>query len=281
MLAPREKGVDVQVLTARERAVVAAIAEAFFPSRGAIGVDAAAAGVVAYVDTFLARLGRPQRLQLRALLLLFEVGTAAGRRGVRFSAAPLGERVARLESWEQADRYHQRAAFAALRWLFTLAYVANPDVQRRIGVPAPVPRPPAPVRRSADRRRLRGLARRRRRAGTRVARIERSLSTEQLITGIELADWTRMLARARWRVSARYLHRAAWITAWSVGAGAVGRVERARHGRRIAKARSTRRRSSSSATGAAARRTSTTCWAATRTTRSPPSTASCSRPRSC
>jgi hypothetical protein len=216
----------VQVLTARECAVVAAIAEAFFPAPGPIGVDGNAAGAVPYVDTLLARLALPQRLQMRGLLLIFEVGTAVARRGVLFSAAPLGERVARLEAWERAGRYHQRALFSALRWLFTLAYLADPEVSRRIGLPELAPRPPTPVRRPG-----RGL---RLRSPTRVKRLDRRFSTDQIITGIELPRWFRMLSSAHFRVSARYLHRAAWITSWSVGATTVGAIERARYDRRIA-----------------------------------------------
>lgn len=215
----------MQVLTARERAVVAAIAEAFFPASAPIGVDGETAGVVPYVDTLLARLALAQRLQMRGLLLIFEVGTAITSRGPLFSAAPLQERVIRLQDWERADRYVQRAAFSALRWLFTLAYLADSEVQRQIGLPEPVARPPSPVRRD------RGIPRLRR--GPRVRRLERLFNTDQLITGIELPRWFRLLAGARFRVSIRYLHRVAWITGWSVGATAVGAIERRRYDRRI------------------------------------------------
>ncbi len=223
---------DVQVLTAREAALVAAIGEAFFPPADPTGIDGPSAGVVPYVDTYLARLGPAQRLQVRGLLLLFEVGTAIHRRGTLFSAAPLSERIARLKAWEGAERYHLRAAFDALRWLFILAYVADPDVQRRIGVPPPAPRPPMRLRRPGPLRRLRDA--RRRNAGARVTQLERRFSTDQLLTGIEPSAWARTLAAERFGVSGRYLHRAAWLTAWSAAAGTVGRIERARHDRHIA-----------------------------------------------
>ncbi len=216
----------MEVLTRRESAVVAAIAEAFFPARGPIGLDGNAAGVVSYVDTLLARLPLPQRVQMRSLLLIFEVGTAISSHGALFSVAPVDERVARLQAWEQADLYLQRASFSALRWLFTLAYLADPEVQRRVGLPAPDARPPSPLRRRRKSPRLR--------RGARVRRLERLFNTDQLITGIELRLWFRLLAGARFRVSARYLHRVAWITGWSVGATAVGAVERRRYDRRIA-----------------------------------------------
>lgn len=215
----------MQVLTARECAVVAAIAEALFPACGPIGVDGNAAGIVPYVDTLLCRLPILQRVQMRGLLLIFEVGTAITSRGELFSAAPVSERVARLQAWERADPYVQRAAFSALRWIFTLAYLDDPEVQHRIGLPAPDPRPPGPMRRRRRQPKLRD--------GARVSRLERLFNTDQLVTGIELPLWFRVLADARFRVSFRFLHRVAWITAWSAGATAVGVAERARYDRSI------------------------------------------------
>lgn len=214
------------MLTTRERAVVAAIAEAFFPAREPIGIDGNAAGAVSYVDTMLSGLALPLRVQLRGLLLAFEVGTALTSRGALFSAAPLDERVARLQAWERADHYTQRALYSALRWIFTLAYLADPEVQRRIGLPEPDAHPPAPVRRPGAPRRLR--------RGPRVKRLERRFNTDQLVTGIEIPQWLRLLAGARFRVSARYLHRIAWITGWSTVATTVGAIERRRYDRRIA-----------------------------------------------
>lgn len=216
----------MQVLTSREGAVVDAIAEAFFPARGPIGVGGSAAGVVPYVDTMLARLPFAKRVQLRGLLVAFEVGTAITSRGGLFSAAPLDERIARLQAWEDADRYVQRALFSALRWLFTLAYLAEPTVQQRIGLPHNEIQPAVPLRRPG---RAPRLAR-----GARVVRLERRFNTDQLITGIEIPKWFGVLAGARFRVSLRYLHRIAWITGWSGVATAVGTVERRRYDRRIA-----------------------------------------------
>lgn len=218
-------GALLQVLTSRESAVVAAIAEALFPASGPIGVNAGSSAVP-YLDTLLARLALAQRVQMRGLLLIFEVGTAITGRGTLFSAAPIEERVARLQAWERADRYLQRAAFSALRYLFTLAYLADPEVKSRIGLPESDARPPAPLRRLTRRPRLR--------RGARVKTLERRFNTDQLITGVELPLWFRILADARFRVSARYLHRVAWITGWSAGATAVGAIERARYDRRIA-----------------------------------------------
>jgi hypothetical protein len=216
----------VHVLTARERVVVTAIAEAYFPSTDAAGLDKAAAGVAPYIDTLLARLALDKRLQLRALLMIVEVGTAIQRRGVLFSAAALDERIGRLRAWERSDRYLVRMLFAALLRIFTLGYLADPEVPRRIGIPARIPQPPAPVRRSARKHRALNAPR--------VRRLERYWSTDHILTGIELPRLVRILAGGRYRLSARYMPRTAWIAGWSVAATAVGSIERARYDRRIA-----------------------------------------------
>lgn len=59
-------------------------------------------------------------------------------------------------------------------------------------------------------------------------------STDQLITGIETADWVRLLNRNKWKVSPAYLHRLAWVSGWSVPSSVLGRMEDARFGRQLA-----------------------------------------------
>lgn len=68
----------------------------------------------------------------------------------------------------------------------------------------------------------------------RPAEIQKRWSTDQLITGIEIGDWLKLLRMNGFAVAPEYLHRAAWITAWSVGAAAFGRLEDARFGRKLA-----------------------------------------------
>jgi hypothetical protein len=64
--------------------------------------------------------------------------------------------------------------------------------------------------------------------------IKKRWSTDQLITGIELPQWLGLLKMNGFDVSPEYLHRAAWITAWSLGASVLGRVEDLRFGRQLA-----------------------------------------------
>ncbi|MCB9672884.1 MAG: sulfotransferase [Alphaproteobacteria bacterium] len=67
----------------------------------------------------------------------------------------------------------------------------------------------------------------------RVQNIMKRWSTDQLITGIETADWLKLLSKNGWRVDATYAHRLAWVSGWSVPASVMGRVEDARFGREL------------------------------------------------
>ncbi len=68
----------------------------------------------------------------------------------------------------------------------------------------------------------------------RMATLQKRWSTDQLITGVEIPDWIRMLQANDWDVSSSYLPRAAWITAWSLPSAAMGRIEDAMYGRQLA-----------------------------------------------
>ena len=61
----------------------------------------------------------------------------------------------------------------------------------------------------------------------RVDKLEDRWSTEQLITGVELPEWIRILGQNDFKVSPEYLHRLAWITGWSLPSTLFGRIENA------------------------------------------------------
>ena len=67
-----------------------------------------------------------------------------------------------------------------------------------------------------------------------VKQVENRWSTEQLITGIEIPEWLKLLAKNRFKVDPVYLHRAAWITGWSLPATLFGRLEDAIYGKKLA-----------------------------------------------
>jgi hypothetical protein len=64
--------------------------------------------------------------------------------------------------------------------------------------------------------------------------IQKRWSTDQLITGIETADWVKLLGANGYRVDPGYLHRAAWVGGLSLGTTIMGRMEDARFGRQLA-----------------------------------------------
>lgn len=68
----------------------------------------------------------------------------------------------------------------------------------------------------------------------RAQTLKKRWSNEQLIAGIELQDWLRLLRQEGFEVAPEYLHRAAWVTAWSVPAAILGRIEDLRFGRQLA-----------------------------------------------
>jgi omega-hydroxy-beta-dihydromenaquinone-9 sulfotransferase len=68
----------------------------------------------------------------------------------------------------------------------------------------------------------------------RVQEVKNRWSTDQLITGIEVQDWVKLLRDNGWQVDPTYLHRAAWITGWSLPSTVLGRLEDATYGRKLA-----------------------------------------------
>lgn len=136
-----------EVLSAREQTIVAAAADALFPGGGPIPVSGTEAGLVAYVDDNLARLGPRARLLVRLLLVLVEHGPwLFGGAPHRFSRLPLEQRLAELRRMATSRLYFRRVSFLSLRALLSMGYLANPEVAGRIGLEpnrAPFERPSA------------------------------------------------------------------------------------------------------------------------------------------
>lgn len=128
-----------QVLSAREVRVVRAIGQALFPRDKLVDVDAVDAGVVAYIDDWLVRVGPTERVQFHALIRAFDVGYPVWAKDptARLDAARVEDRRAYIESWERSATYLQRMLWEGLRGMFLFAYVDNPDVLSAIGVPVP------------------------------------------------------------------------------------------------------------------------------------------------
>ena len=68
----------------------------------------------------------------------------------------------------------------------------------------------------------------------RIQDIKKRWSTDQLITGVELPQWIKILQQNEFKVGPEYFHRAAWISGFSLGASLAGRYEDAVYGKDLA-----------------------------------------------
>lgn len=133
---PRE---SYRLLAAREVAFLDSAVAAVFPPGGAIPLAGADAGISRYADGFLASLPPHLRLQVRAMLMLFEQATiffpAPGPRGWRrFSALSPDQQVAVLTGWSGSRLFLRRIAFTALRAVLTMGYLAHPSAMRAVNL---------------------------------------------------------------------------------------------------------------------------------------------------
>jgi hypothetical protein len=139
---------EYRVVAPREAAFLEAAAEASFPPGGAIPISGREADLPGYADDFLGSLPGHLRLQVRAMLMLFEQATiffpAPGRGGRRrFSSLSQDQQVAALEGWSDSRFFVRRLAFTALRAVLTMGYLGHPIVMRHLNLapldfPSPV-----------------------------------------------------------------------------------------------------------------------------------------------
>ena len=120
-------------LSAKEQAIVASAADAFFPHGGSLAPSATEAGVVPYFSNLLAELPAGTRLLIRLLLRLVEHGPWLLGPARRFTRQTAEQRVATLRAWETSSLYFLRISFQSLRTLVGLAYLDNHDVARAVG----------------------------------------------------------------------------------------------------------------------------------------------------
>ena len=122
----------LRVLTARELAVVRALAEVMFP-RGPFPLDGVEAGVAEEVDRIVADVLEPIHANgFRVLLHTLEWGTFASR-GRTFSALPTGERAEVLVTWSDPTVFARRVVGDAFKVVLGMAYFGHPDVLAHIG----------------------------------------------------------------------------------------------------------------------------------------------------
>ncbi len=126
-----------RIVAPREAAFLDAAAEASFPAGGVMPIGGREADLPGYADAFLGSLPRHLRLQVRAMLMLFEQATlffpAPGRGGHRrFSSLSTEQQVAALEGWSTSRLFPRRLAFAALRAVLTMGYLGHPVIMRHL-----------------------------------------------------------------------------------------------------------------------------------------------------
>lgn len=141
------------LLGRKEQAVVAACADALFPPGGPIPLSGTEAGLVAYMDRYLAGLPALPRLLGRLLFHSIEHGPwLFGPRRVRFTRLRPAERAVALAEMASSPRYFRRVSFLSMRAMMTMGYLAHPEVARTMGMVADLapfersrPAPPRPV----------------------------------------------------------------------------------------------------------------------------------------
>lgn len=126
-------------LSSHEAALLAAAADATFPSGGDIPLSGTEAGILEYLDGYLASLPKRNRTLVRLLLFLFEhvtlVFRAPGLDGFRrFSALRPEQQHALLVSWGASPSRARRVVFTSLRTLLTMGYLSSPEVLRCMGL---------------------------------------------------------------------------------------------------------------------------------------------------
>ncbi len=127
------------ILRRGEYAFVESAAEVLFPGGAGLSVAGIDAHLPHYVDRHLSALPRPQRLQIRALFLLFEHLTLVfpgdgpgGRR--RFSSLSAASRVSILERVGNHSNGLVRMLYMALRAVLVLGYLGHPANLRDLGL---------------------------------------------------------------------------------------------------------------------------------------------------
>ena len=122
-------------LSAREQALVLAAADTFFAQGGPIPLSGTEAGVLSYFDAYFERCPPHQQLLIRLLLLSTELGPLAfGPWPSRFTRLNSERRTRFFAEAFSSRLYFRRLSFISLRAIMTMAYLAHPEVARRMGM---------------------------------------------------------------------------------------------------------------------------------------------------
>jgi hypothetical protein len=129
------EGLTTRHLSRKEQAILAAAADALFPPGGPIPLSGTEAGAIPYLDAYVGRVDAAQRALMRLLFQAVEHGPwLFGPRLARFTRLGAAERIVFLRLLAKSDRYFLRVIFLSLRVMLTMAYLANEEVARRMGI---------------------------------------------------------------------------------------------------------------------------------------------------
>ena len=122
------------MLSAKEQAVVAAVADALFPAEGPIPVSGTEAGLVLYMDTHTRRVPPGIRVLIHLLIAFIEHGPwLFGPKHARFTRLRPIERVEALDAMVKSSLYLRRVSFFSIRTILSMGYLANAKVAESIG----------------------------------------------------------------------------------------------------------------------------------------------------
>jgi hypothetical protein len=151
------------LLSAKEQALIAAVADAMFPPCGPIPISGTEAGLVLYMEESLRCLPKQSLALVRLLFVFIEHGPwIFGPLRPRFTKLSREARIDALARMGKSSLYIRRVAFLSMRTMLSMGYFANDVVIASIGCTpclAPFERGPMPPRpRSPDGAASRGVA---------------------------------------------------------------------------------------------------------------------------
>ncbi len=157
----KRKGASQTVLGARERLVLGALLECFFPEGAILSVRQLGTGetpvprempLLDRCESWIARIPPHVRLALRLLLRLLDIAPLLTGQFRRFPALPRTEQVRLLHRWAEHRSAWVRAGFLLLKTATHLPYYDLPEVRQALGIddhcllvpPTPSPAEPIP-----------------------------------------------------------------------------------------------------------------------------------------
>jgi hypothetical protein len=134
LLSDRPAAAGRAALSEREAAVVAALADAYFPPGSPLGVSVEDVDVVSGADAYIAGLLAKERRLLRALLTAIDQWPRVTLSSpARFSAWPRSDRVKALRALDESPVPEKRQLAGLLRALVAMPFFDDPRVLQAVG----------------------------------------------------------------------------------------------------------------------------------------------------